>query len=118
MATKPISIEGFSLRNPSYFKIERYNLTKAGRIASGKMTMDLVAKKRKFILRYDTINSADKAALLAVIDGTNMFMNFVYYEDSTQKSAIVYVGDIPSERARDSQSTTYYKDFEFHLIEQ
>ena len=41
-------IDGVAIKRPSAFKISRYYLTKSGRLSSGKMTADIVAKKRKF----------------------------------------------------------------------
>lgn len=118
MATRPLTLEGVNIKAPSTFTIQKYNVTKSGRVASGMMTMELVAKKRKFITHYNTINSADKTELESVLDGSNMFMNFTYEEDGVIKTAKVYVGDLEAAVARNSTGTVYYKDWEFHLIEQ
>lgn len=110
-------IDGVQIKAPSTFKIERFNLTKSGRVASGKMTMELVAKKRKFYLTYEVISGPMKKQILDLIDSDKMFFTFEYPEDGEQKTATVYAGAIPSERFR-TDGVWYWKGFRFDLIEQ
>ena len=49
-------IGGVDIKNPSEFKIERYNVTTLERRADAKMVGDLVAKKRKFYFTYEAIS--------------------------------------------------------------
>jgi formylmethanofuran dehydrogenase subunit A len=113
----PLKVNGVPIKNPSSFKISHYNITKAGRVASGEMTMELVAKKRKFFFEYKAINSIDKKAIMDVIDTNEMFFTLEYVEDGENKSATVYVGEIPRERFRTDGSVWYWKNFNFNLIE-
>lgn len=116
-----LKINGVKIKEPPVggFSISHYNLTKSGRVSSGKMTMELVAKKRKFFFKYPVISAADKKVIMDIIDGTDMFMNFEYIEDGVHKSAIVYVGEISNEGFRaGGLSGWYWKNFEFNLIEQ
>ena len=41
-------INGTSIKEPTDFDVEKYKLSKSGRVASGKMTMEIIAKKKKF----------------------------------------------------------------------
>lgn len=115
-----MKVDGVTIKNPTEFSIERYNITKAGRVASGKMVMDLVAKKRKFLLRYAAISGKDLNTILSAIDTNNMFMTFEYVENGVTKTATVYVGHIPSvlHRMAASGDHWYWKDVNFDLIEQ
>lgn len=115
-----LNIGGVHIRTPSSFSMSRYNLTKSGRVASGDMTMDLIAKKRKFFFSYEVISSRDMEAIFAVIDSDEMFFTLTYEENNNIKSALCYVGEISQDRFRTKDSTTrmwYWKDFTFNLIE-
>ena len=50
------SVNGIAIKNPSKFKIERYNITNMERLADATMVGDLIAKKRKFYFTYDAIS--------------------------------------------------------------
>jgi len=116
-----LKINGVKIKEPppGGFSISHYNLTKSGRVSSGKMTMELVAKKRKFFFKYPVISAVDKNLIMSLIDGTDMFFTLEYIEDGVQKSAVVYVGEIKREGFRaGGLSGWYWKNFEFDLIEQ
>lgn len=105
------------IKQPAKCSIERYNLTKPGRVTSGLMTMDLVAKKRKFLFEYPVISKVDFEAILDIIDTDEMFFELQYTENDVVKTATVYVGHIPSERFRTNMGW-YWKNVNFNLIEQ
>lgn len=114
-----IKIDGVPIKNPTDFDLSDYNLTKSGRVASGKMTMDLVAKKRKFFFKYDVIEGSEYEKIMNLINGTKMFFTIEYIENGEQKSATVYVGEISRNRFRTGGlSGWYWRNFEFNLIEQ
>ena len=47
-----LTLNGTPIKTPTSFNISRFKLSKAERVASGKMVMDIVARKRKFSLSY------------------------------------------------------------------
>lgn len=110
-------INGTIIKAPHEFTIERYNLTKAGRAASGTMYMDLIAKKRRFVLRYEVLSSTQLQHILNLIDTNNMFFTFAYEEDGTAKTATCYVGAIPSLLHRKGTGIWYWKNVSFNVIE-
>lgn len=117
-----LTLGGVAIKQPpkAGFKISKYNITKSGRVADGSMTMELIAKKRKFYFTYDTISGTDLEAILSVIDSDAMFFNITYEENNQVKSAEVYVGEIGQQYFRVADKTTsewYWKDFTFNLIE-
>ena len=108
------------IKNPSNFKMSFYNITKAARTANGSMSMELVAKKRKFFFEYEIISAAQKKEILDLIDTEAMFFTLTYVEDNVTKTATVYVGEIPMEKHRQglgSNGQWYWKGFNFNLIE-
>ena len=105
------SINGVLIKNPTTFKIERYNVT--------TMVGDLVAKKRKFYFVYEAITAEDLETILNAIWETNdIFYPLIYLENGWVKRAIVYVGSIPTELHRGGATPNWvWKNVQFNLIE-
>lgn len=111
-------VNGVQIKNPSAFRIERYNVTTMERLSNADMVGDLVAKKRKFYFTYDAITAADFDAIIsAIYDGDDLFFPIEYpYNGSTQKAS-VYVGSIPADLHFMSAGNTVWKNLTFNLIE-
>lgn len=110
-------IDGVSIKRPSDFKIERYNVTNLQRLANADMCGDLIAKKRKFYFTYDSITSDDLNTILNAIWETNsIFFTLTYVENNVTKTARVYSGSIPSELYR-TGGKWVWKNVTFNLIE-
>ncbi len=120
MTYDPIQINDQKIKTPHETTIERYNLTKAGRTADGKMHMDLVAKKRTLQLRYNVIAEKDLNHLLGLLDTEEMFFEVKYTEGQEQKTMTAYVGAIPSRvhrREKMHKGQWIWTDVEFSIIE-
>jgi hypothetical protein len=112
-------INGTPIKNPSSFKIERYNVTTLSRLANAKMVGDLVAKKLKFYFTYDAITGKDLDNILDLIWNTNaLFYTLTYPYNGEEKTAKVYVGSIPTELYRAKGPTWVWQNVQFNLIEQ
>ena len=113
-------ISGTNIKNPSEFKIERYNITNMERLADAKMVGDIIGKKRKFYFTYESISGYDLDKILQLIWETNsLFFPLTYIENGVSKSAIVYVGSIPTELHRAGRTTNWvWRNVTFNLIEQ
>ena len=114
------TINGRAIKNPSGFKIERYNVTNMERLADAKMVGALIAKKRKFYFTYDAITGEDLDNILEAIWETNkLFFSLKYKENGKDKSATVYVGSIPTELHKAGKTTNWvWRNVTFNLIEQ
>lgn len=111
-------VNGVTIKNPSTFKIERYNVTTMERLSNADMVGDLVAKKLKFYFTYDAISAEEFDTILSAIwDSDALFFPLVYVDRGVQKSATVYVGSIPSELHYMSSKNTVWKNVTFNLIE-
>ena len=112
------TLNGRGIKNPSSFKIERYNVTNMERLAGATMVGDLIAKKRKFYFTYDAIKGRDLDNILDAIWETNeVFFTLQYVENNVSKSAIVYAGSIPSELHSAKGNEWVWKNVSFNLIE-
>lgn len=111
----------FYLKNPTGYKIERYNITTLSRIANGEMVGDLVARKKKFYFTYDAINAIEMNNILDAV----YYMPQIFFwlhepqPDGTYQSFRVYVGSIPQtlHRAGPNLANWIWKDVSFNLIE-
>lgn len=110
------SINNTKIKTPFPFDVERYNVTEAVRIASGDMQMDLLAKKRKFLLVYSALSGNEYDHLRSLIDTDEVFFTFGYEDNGRQESAEVYAGPIKARLARNHMGW-YWKDITVNLIE-
>ena len=112
------AINGITIKNPSTFKVERYNVTTMERLSDASMVGDLVAKKLKFYFTYDAISAEDFDVILSAIWDTDaLFFPFTYVDRGVVKTASVYVGSIPSDLHYMSKGNTIWKNVTFNLIE-
>lgn len=114
------TINGRAIKNPSGFKIERYNVTNLSRLANADMVGDLIAKKRKFYFTYDAISADELDNILDAIWEINyLFYQITYEENGVTKSATVYSGSIPTELHYAGRGKNWvWKNVQFNLIEQ
>ena len=115
-----ISINGTEIKQPKPgdFGIEKYKLTSAGRVASGEMKMELVAKKKKFTMKWEVLKGADLKTIADIVDGDTMFFPITYLDDNgTAQTATVYSGALKYTNFRGDQGW-YWVDASVDLIEQ
>ncbi|MNB67610.1 hypothetical protein D3C75_140990 [compost metagenome] len=113
-----LKVNGETVVPPTDFGYEYYNLTKSGRVASGKMTMEIVAQKRKFSFSYASMSGATMAQIKRLIFNPAIpFFSLEYADESGPQVAIVYSGAIKATRFR-TEMGWYYKSVTFDLIEQ
>lgn len=112
-------INGIAIKNPSDFKIERYNVTTMERLASALMVGELVAKKLKFYFTYEALTAEELDNILDAIFNTNkIFYPLEYDYNGQRKQAEVYVGSIPSELHHAGKGANWvWKNVTFNLIE-
>lgn len=111
-------VNGVTIKNPSSFKIERYNVSTMERLSNADMVGDLVAKKLKFYFTYEVLSAQDFDNILqAIWDSPGLFFPLEYEENGVSKRATVYVGSIPSELHYMSSKNTVWKNVTFNLIE-
>lgn len=111
-------VNGIKIKNPTTFKVERYNVTNMERLSNAQMVGDLIAKKKKFYFTYDSITAEELDAILAAIwDSSSLFFPFQYEDRGITRRATVYVGSIPSDLHYMSKKNTVWKNVTFNLIE-
>lgn len=116
--TDRYTLAGIEIKRPTSFKIERYKVTNATRLANADMVADVLARKRTYNLTYDAIQSSELNKILdAVWNNMEYFFPFTYVENGVEKTVTVYPGKIPAELHRPSGNWVW-KGVSFQLIEQ
>ena len=116
--TTNFKLDNKHIKSPSSFKIERYNITKSQRLADGTMSMDLIAKKRKFFFTYNAIDATDLNEILELLwESSSVFFELIYIESNVTKVVTVYAGAIPAELHRTDPGIWVWKNVTFNLIE-
>lgn len=108
------------IKNPSTFKIERYNVTTMTRLSDASMAGDLIAQKHKFYFTYDAITADELDIILNAIWHTDsLFFNLTYPYQGHERVNMVYVGSIPTElhSANKNNRNWVWKNVSFNLIE-
>lgn len=109
---------GVSIKTPDDLQYEYYSLSKSGRVASGKMTMDIIAQKHKLVCKYNSISSTEFQTMMnAIFVPSIPFYTLHYLKDNVWHDIVVYTGDIKKTFVRRG-SEWYYKDMEVDFIEQ
>lgn len=112
------TVNGREIKNPSTFKIERYNVTNMERLANADMVGDLIAKKLKFYFTYDAITASDLDNILdAIWETDSIFYEIEYNYQGEQRSATVYSGSIPTELHSAKSKEWVWRNVTFNLIE-
>lgn len=119
MASSHFTVNGRAIKNPSSFKIERYNVTNLTRIANADMVGDLIAKKHKFYFTYEAITAQELDNILkAIWETDSIFYTLTYLENGERKSKTVYSGSIPTELYHAGKGSNWvWKNVTFNLIE-
>lgn len=115
-------INNTPIKNPNDFDMEHYTLTQSTRTADGNMVMDFIANKRKFIFKYDVIESDDLNVIIEELwtklaTTRQCFHTLTFIEDGETKTATVYAGAIPKKLHRGQGSKWVWKEVSFSLIE-
>ncbi len=112
------TVNGRAIKNPSTFKIERYNVTNMERLANADMVGDLIAKKLKFYFTYDAITAEELDNILeAIWEINSIFYPLEYTYQGEKRRATVYSGSIPTELHSAKSKEWVWKNVTFNLIE-
>jgi len=112
-----LTLAGQSIKQPKDFKIDSFNLTKAGRVATGDMTLEYIATKRKFYFEYEVLRGDDLDTIKDIITGSTMFFTLTYKDNDVEESATVYAGALTKTQFR-TDGKWVWKSPAFDLIEQ
>lgn len=110
-------IDGKAIKPPKLGE-ERYNITKSNRLADGTMSMEIIAKKTKLILSYNSISSKEFDRIMQLIDTYNPFFDVTVDTDGKIKTYRMYVGAIKRDAVRTLSGEEWcWTNVSFNFIE-
>ena len=119
-----LALNGIQIKAPAPprgFTVQHFNLTKARRLASGLMQLDIIAVKRKFLFSYNVISRQDYELIELILLSGESFFTLDYDFNATRQQAIVYSGALSQTAFRTGGEREltgwYWNDFTFDLIE-
>lgn len=112
-------IDGTTVKTPTDLKVGVFRITKAERLASGKMAMEIVAVKRRLDLSYALISEGDLKQIMDLLEA-KVFHTVTYPDPQggEEKTITAYVGDMNQVAWQKLKGTRYWADVSVALIEQ
>lgn len=116
---RTVIIDGVQIKAPTDLKVGHFRLSKSGRVASGLMTMDIIAIKRRIDLTWAAISGKHLNVIIDVLDANTFYE--VQYEDPKNVEGLTtmtaYVGDVNQTLFR-SDGSRVWRNVTLPLIEQ
>lgn len=113
-----LKIAGISTPNPAEITVGRFDLTKSGRTASGKMVMEVIATKRRVDVVWKMLPDNDLKAILDTITANKPFFSLEYPDAGGSKTMICYAGDIATSLWHTKGGVRYWQEVSIPFIEQ
>ena len=113
-----LKIAGVSVKAPTDLKIGRFDLTKSGRTASGKMVMDIIATKRRVDVVWKMLTDSELENIIDTITANKPFFSLEYPDTGGSKSMICYAGDIVTSLWHTKNGVRYWEEVSIGFIEQ
>jgi hypothetical protein len=114
-----VKINGTTIKTPTNLKVGVFRITKAERLASGKMAMEIIAVKRRLDLSWEVINDASLRQIMDLLE-SRVFHTIVYPDPQRGEETTItaYVGDTNQEIWQKLRGTRYWRGVSIALIEQ
>ena len=113
-----LKIAGASVKAPTDLKIGRFDLTKSGRTASGKMVMDIIATKRRVDVVWKMIPDDELKTIIDTITANKPFFSLEYPDAGGTKTMTCYAGDIVTSLWHTKNGIRYWEEVSIPFIEQ
>ena len=113
-----LKIAGVSVKAPSEVNIGRFDLTKSGRTASGKMVMDIIATKRRVDVVWKMLPDNELQKIIDTITANKPFFSLEYPDAGGTKTMTCYAGDIVTSLWHTKNGVRYWEDVSIGFIEQ
>ncbi len=113
-----LKIAGTTVAAPVELKVGRFDLSKSGRTASGKMVMDIIATKRRVDCVWKMLPDSELKKILDVITANKPFFSLEYPDAGGTKTMICYAGDINTTLWYTKNGIRYWEEVSIPFIEQ
>ena len=113
-----LKIAGVSVKAPTDLKIGRFDLTKSGRTASGKMVMELIATKKRVDITWKMLPDNELQKIIDTITANKPFFSLEYPDAGGSKTMTCYAGDIITSLWHTKNGIRYWEEISIPFIEQ
>ena len=113
-----LKIAGVSVKAPTDLKIGRFDLTKSGRTASGKMVMELIATKKRVDITWKMLPDNELQKIIDTITANKAFFSLEYPDAGGTKTMTCYAGDIVTSLWHTKNGVRYWEEVSIGFIEQ
>ena len=113
-----LKIAGVSVKAPTDLKIGRFDLTKSGRTASGKMVMEIIATKRRVDVVWKMLKDSELQQILDLITANKPFFSLEYPDAGDAQTMTCYSGDITTSLWHTIGGVRYWEEVSVPFIEQ
>ena len=113
-----LKIAGVSVKAPTDLKIGRFDLSKSGRTASGKMVMEIIATKRRVDVVWKMLTDTELEKIIDTITANKPFFTLTYPDTGGSKTMTCYAGDIVTSLWHTKNGIRYWEEVSIPFIEQ
>jgi hypothetical protein len=113
-----LKIAGITIKAPTELKVGRFDLSKSGRTASGKMMMELIATKRRVDVVWKMLTDSELEKIIDTITANKPFFTLTYPDAGGTKSMTCYAGDIITSLWHTKNGVRYWEEVSIGFIEQ
>jgi hypothetical protein len=113
-----LKIAGVSVKAPTDLKIGRFDLTKSGRTASGKMVMDVIATKKRVDITWKMLPDNELQKIIDTITANKPFFSLEYPDAGGTQTMTCYAGDIVTSLWHTKNGIRYWEEVSIPFIEQ
>jgi hypothetical protein len=113
-----LKIAGVSVKAPTDLKIGRFDLTKSGRTASGKMVMELIATKKRVDITWKMLPDNELQKIIDTITANKPFFSLTYPDAGGSATMTCYAGDINTSLWHTKNGVRYWEEVSIGFIEQ
>ena len=113
-----LKIAGTTVKTPTELKIGRFDLSKSGRTASGKMVMDIVATKRRVDVVWKMLPDSELKKIIDTITANKPFFSLEYPDAGSTQTMTCYAGDIITSLWHTKNGVRYWEEVSIAFIEQ
>ena len=113
-----LKIAGVTVKTPNDIKIGRFDLSKSGRAASGKMKMDIIATKRRVDVVWKMLPDDELQKIIDTITANKPFFSLEYPDAGGQQTMTCYAADIVTSLWHTKNGIRYWEEVSIPFIEQ
>ncbi len=115
----PLLIDSIQVKTPTELKVGTFRITKSERLASGKMSMEIIAVKRRLDLSYAIIKDTDLKQIMDLLE-LKVFHTVTYPDPQKGEANTItaYLGDTGQQAGQRIVGTRYWQDVSIALVEQ